>query len=135
MPEDDGFIGLVGPFWSRSDETGTRYGFEARPRHANMIGAVQGGMIMTFADRGLGMLALEAAGKRPCVTISFETQFIGTGRIGSFIELSGQVIKATASLVFVRGLVTSGDTVVASCQGTWKLLKPGARVAASGDGG
>lgn len=122
VPEEDGFIGLVGPIMSRTDDKGRVYGFEALPHHANLIGVVQGGMIMTFADRVLGILAWEAAGGLPAVTVSFETSFIGAGRIGSLITMRGEVLRRTASLVFMRGLVMGGDTVVASCQGTWKVL-------------
>ena len=118
---EEGFIGLVGPIWSTRVPAGPRYGFRAEARHANLIGVVQGGMIMTFADRGLGIMAWDAA-DRPCVTVSFETQFVGAGRIGSFIELSGEVVRRTSGFVFMRGLVTSGDDMLATCQGGWKIL-------------
>lgn len=119
---EDGFIGLVGPIWSRRRPDGPRFGVLAEPRHANLVGIVQGGMIMTFGDRALGIMAFEAAGHRPCVTISYETQFVGAGRIGSFLEITGEIVRVTSSLVFMRGLIASGETVVASCQGAWKIL-------------
>ncbi|MDB5560211.1 MAG: PaaI family thioesterase [Enterovirga sp.] len=119
--QEDGFIGLVGPFWSRGEGAGRRFGFLAEPRHANLIGVVQGGMLMTFADRGLGILAWDTAG-RPCVTTSFEMQFVGAGRIGSFIELEGEVVLPTRGMIFMRGLLRSGRRLVASCQGSWKIL-------------
>ena len=118
---EDGFIGLVGPFWSRFDGDRQLFGFVAEPRHANLVGVVQGGMLMTFADRGLGIVALAAAG-RSCVTTSFEMQFVGAGRIGSFIELEGEVVQLTRSMIFMRGLLRSGKRLVGSCQGSWKLL-------------
>src|SRR5690606_13508512 len=58
---DEGFIEHVGPIWERRDADGTRYGFVAHPKHANLLGVVQGGMLMTFADRALGLRAWEAA--------------------------------------------------------------------------
>ncbi len=119
--EEGGFIGLVGPFWSKGEGSGRRFGFLAEPRHANLVGIVQGGMLMTFADRGLGVLAWAAAG-RPAVTTSFEIQFVGAGRIGAFIELEGELIQKTASMVFMRGLLRSGRRPVAACQGSWKVL-------------
>ncbi|TDR87109.1 acyl-coenzyme A thioesterase PaaI-like protein [Enterovirga rhinocerotis] len=119
---DQGFIQLVGPVWTRRHADGQRrYGFLPEPRHANLVGLVQGGMVMTFADRGLGLLAWEAAGG-PAVTLSYEHHFVGPGRIGSFLELSGEVVRKTTGIVFMRGLVTDGSQVVASCQGTWKIL-------------
>ena len=117
-----GFIGLVGPIWSRGEGVARRFGFLAEPRHVNLLGVVQGGMTMTFADRALGMLAWSAAGGRPAVTVSFEMLFVGAGRIGSFLECEGEVVRLTASLVFLRGEVRDRSRVVATCQGTWKIL-------------
>src|SRR5207244_12112110 len=52
---DEGFIGLVGPFWMRRSGDGCRYAFMAEPKHHSRRGIVQGGMLMTFADRAMGM--------------------------------------------------------------------------------
>lgn len=77
---------------------------------------------MTIGDRALGLLAWEAAGQRPCVTIGFDTQFVGAGRIGSWIEVRGELVRLTRRLVFVRGVLSSGGSPIASCQGTWSIL-------------
>lgn len=124
---DKGFVAMVGPIWTKKEGERRRFGFLAEERHSNLIGVVQGGMVMTFADRALGMLAWEQAGA-PVVTISYEHQFVGPGRIGSFIELEGEVVRATPALIFMRGLVTSPSGLVASCQGTWKILAKRRRV-------
>ena len=64
--DDDGFVGLVGPFWARSGPSGEMlHGFLAEDRHVNLLGVVQGGMLMTFADRALGLAAWHAAGDKP----------------------------------------------------------------------
>lgn len=118
---DKGFVAMVGPIWTKTIDGARRFGFLAEQRHGNLVGVVQGGMVMTFADRGLGMMAWEAAGTA-VVTVSYEHQFVGPGRIGSFIELTGEVVRATPGLIFMRGLVTSPSGLVASCQGTWKVL-------------
>jgi hypothetical protein len=52
---DEGFIGLVGPFWMRQSGDSYLYAFMAEPKHHNRRGIVQGGMLMTFADRSMGM--------------------------------------------------------------------------------
>jgi hypothetical protein len=49
--------------------------------------------------------------------------FADSGRIGSFIELDGEVVRRTASLVFLRGTLLAGKRVLGTCQGTWKILR------------
>jgi acyl-coenzyme A thioesterase PaaI-like protein len=118
---EGGFLGLVGPLWRRGNGPDLRFAFVAEPKHANLIGVVQGGMMMTFADRGLGMMAWDAAGNA-VVTVTFDYAFVDAGRIGSFIELDGEVVRRTASLVFMRGTLRCGTRLLGTCQGTWKIL-------------
>jgi len=120
---DEGFIEHVGPIWERRDAGELRYGFVADPKHANLLGVVQGGMLMTFADRALGLRAWEAAGGTPCVTVQFEMQFLSSGRIGEFIELHPEVVRSTTSLVFLRGVLTAGSRSVAAASGIWKRVQ------------
>ncbi|EWY41026.1 thioesterase [Skermanella stibiiresistens SB22] len=119
---DAGFLDLVGPLWRHRDEAGAVYGFLAEPKHANLINVVQGGMLMTFADRTLGITAWEAADNQVCVTIQFDMQFIGAADIGDFVEIRPEVIRKTRTLVFLRGTILDGDRVVAAASGVWKIL-------------
>jgi acyl-coenzyme A thioesterase PaaI-like protein len=119
---DAGFLDLVGPLWRKRDEHGLAFGFRAEPKHANLINVVQGGMLMTFGDRALGIAAWEAAQTNVCVTIQFDMQFICAGEIGDFIEIRPEVIRTTKSLVFLRGMLVVGDRIVASANGVWKIL-------------
>ncbi len=124
VPHDDaGFIALVGPFWSRGTGQDATYAFVAEPKHANLLGVAQGGMLMTFADRALGMAAWSAAGDRPCVTIGFDMQFVSSAQMGEFVELRPQVVRLTQSLVFMRGTLVAASRVVATCSGIWKVRR------------
>ncbi|WP_198585993.1 PaaI family thioesterase [Pararhizobium haloflavum] len=123
MQADDGFVGLVGPFWTRMVGEHPAYGFLAEPRHANLLNVVQGGMLMTFADRALGLEAWKAAGDTPCVTLQFNTQFIAAAPIGAFVEVEPRVIRMTRSMVFLEGQILADGTLVASAQGIWKILR------------
>lgn len=122
--EIGGFVGHVGPFWRHVGPHGTRYGFVADERHENMLGVVQGGMLMTFADRALGLEAWGVMGDRPSVTIQCNTQFISSAPIGAFVTIAPRVVRAMRSLIFMEGTMFSGDAVVAHVQGTWKLVGP-----------
>lgn len=118
---DDGFIDHVGPLFVRARDGA--YAFRAERKHANLIGVVHGGMLMSFADRALGETAMRAADGANCVTIQLEMKFIDVGRLGGWLEVRPQVVKRTGSLVFMRGDVCDGARLVASADGVWKILR------------
>ncbi|KAB1074844.1 PaaI family thioesterase [Methylobacterium planeticum] len=118
---DRGFVDLVGPLYRRPRDGA--YAFAAAAKHANLIGVVQGGMMMTFADRALGVTAMAAAEGANCVTIEMQMHFIGVGRIGDWIVAHPRVTQRTGSLVFMRAEVTAGDRLVATATGIWKILR------------
>src|SRR5256885_16549286 len=118
----EGFVGLVGPFWMKQEGAGYRYGFLAEKKHHNRRGVVQGGMIMTFADRSLGMTAWYANNKQPQATVHLDVHFVDAVQIGEFVEAKGRVVRATRSLLFMSGEVIVGDRTVATANGVWKTL-------------
>lgn len=127
---DRGFIDLVGPLWIREQSGGRSYGFLAEPKHVNRIGVVQGGMLMTFADRAMGLSAWEAMAQRPCVTVQFDAQFVTSARIGEFVEAQCEVVRRARTLVFMRGTLLADSRVVATASGVWKLLGGRSRIGA-----
>ena len=96
----------------------------ADERHTNVHGIVHGGMLMTFADTGMGITVWEALGRKPCVTIQFNIQFLDAAQPGEFLELDVQVLRQSSTVVFVRGLVRSGERQVAAADGVWKTIRP-----------
>ena len=100
---DEGFIGHVGPFWMKKDGESYRYAFVAQKKHHNRRGVVQGGMIMTFADRSLGMTAWYANNKQPQATVHLDVHFVDAVQIGEFVEMKARVVRRTRSLLFMSG--------------------------------
>lgn len=124
LPAED-YPALIGPFWARREPGEVkrwRYGFLAEKRHANIGGVVHGGMLMSFADDMLGMAVWESAGRKPCTTVQLNTHFISPARIGEFVESRAEVMRATRTVVFVRGMLVVGDRTVVSADGVWKIL-------------
>ncbi len=123
--EAGGFTGVVGPFWIKNDGDAIAAGLIIEERHCNNhIGTVHGGVVMTFADIGLGCGVSNIMGEKRfgCVTTSLNTQFISVARIGEFIYCEPEIIRKSRQLIFVRGLIKTGDKVIASCEGIWKLM-------------
>ena len=119
---DEGFIGLVGPFWRRMEGDRHRFAFLAAPKHHNRRGVLQGGMLMTFADRSLGMTAWYANERKPQATVQLDVHFIDKVEIGEFVEAHCRVVRRTRSLIFMSGEFAVGERVVATANGVWKTL-------------
>ncbi|WP_376089939.1 PaaI family thioesterase [Roseomonas sp. CCTCC AB2023176] len=113
---------LTGPFWARRDDRGWVYGLLAEDRHLNGAGIVHGGLLVTMADNALGLTVWEAAGRVPCVTVTLNTQFISAVHPGEFIQARAEILRQARSTVFVRGVLTVGDRIVAAADGVWKIL-------------
>jgi uncharacterized protein (TIGR00369 family) len=121
----DGFIGLVGPFFAGpSDANTARFRFRAEPKHKNRRGVVQGGMIMTFADRALGTAARRNDPTVRQATVQLDVHFIDAVEIGETVEIACTILRRTRTLIFMDGIMTVGERMVATARGTWKLLRP-----------
>ncbi len=120
---DEGFIGLVGPFWQRPHGDGFHYAFLAEPKHHNLRGVVQGGMVMTFADRSMGMAARHANHNQPQATVQLDVHFIDAVQIGEFVEAHCRVVRKTRTLIFMEADLLVGPRVVATAHGVWKILR------------
>ena len=58
---------------------------------------------MTLADMSLFDIAMRAASIERAVTVTMNAEFVGPGRIGEFIEATGELVKEGGSLLFLRG--------------------------------
>jgi len=120
--KDEGFIGLIGPFWVRPWGDSFRYAFLAEDKHHNRRGVVQGGMLMTFADRSMGMTCWYANGRVPQATVQLDMQFVDAVQIGEFVEAKCRVVRRTRSVIFMEADLVVGTRVVATAKGIWKTL-------------
>lgn len=119
-----GFSQHVGPFYVRKPLNGhtLAFGFRVLPQHINQGGVVHGGMLVTFIDHALGAMVFTGAGRRPCSTISLDCNFVSPGRLGDWIECTGEVVRATSSVMFMEGRLRVGDRTLLQAKGIWKVL-------------
>ena len=118
----DGFIGHVGPLWTRKEGEAWAYGFVATSQHSNPAGIVHGGLLMTLIDHALSAIAWEDADRRPCVTIQIDVRFLGAVRPSALIEARGRVVRRTATLSFTEGQLTVGADVAVTASAILKIL-------------
>ena len=122
LPSGGGFSELTGDMWSKRDGDYWRYGLIAGPQHLNRMGNVHGGMLMTFVDNAIGMAAWQAAGRRPCVTMQLDTQFLAPGLPGDFLECLAKPTRVARSVVFMHAMINAGERDVLSASGIWKVV-------------
>jgi acyl-coenzyme A thioesterase PaaI-like protein len=121
MPTKE-FATHVGPFYRPENGEKLLCGFVADERHGNKRGVVHGGMLATAFDVALGNASWDAGGGKPCATVQLSVQFIGALNLGEFATIRAEVVRATRSLIFVRGVMSVGERVVATGEGVWKIL-------------
>jgi acyl-coenzyme A thioesterase PaaI-like protein len=113
----------VGPYYEVAGGDARRCGFVADERHGNKRGVVHGGALATSFDVALGNASWDAAGQHPCATVQLNIHFIGAMNLGEFAEIEVEVVRATRSLVFLRGVMRVGERVIATADGVWKILQ------------
>ena len=112
----------AGPYYYKKIDGGLCLAFRAGAQHGNGIGTLHGGVLMMFADYTITMTALNGY-KENCATISFNSEFIGPGKVGDLVEAKAEVIRRTNSMVFIRGEVFSGDNILLAFSGVARRLK------------
>ena len=91
--------------------------------HLNAAGITHGGFIAAFVDAGAGTAAHRSAGNSPCVTISLELKFISAVKLGQELIGNTKIQKKTKTMVFLTSELTTGNRIVATASGIWKILK------------
>lgn len=123
--ESGGFNAAIGPLWERQVGDQITLGIIIEERHTNIhIGTAHGGLLMSLADLGLG------AGIRPaygdlcysCVTASLNVQLLSVARVGDFLCVTPEILRASKQMLFIRGVLKVGDKLVASAEGIWKVM-------------
>ncbi len=123
MVETSGFLHLIGPLWQRVVDGEHEYALVAQDKHHNRRGLVQGGVLMTFADRTCGMTARYVSGKPMLATVQLDTHFVEAGKIGEILTSKPHVVRSTRSLIFITTEVRVEKRCIAMASGVFKILK------------
>jgi acyl-coenzyme A thioesterase PaaI-like protein len=121
--ETTGFLQLIGPLWQRVVDGAHEYALVTEDKHHNRRGLVQGGVLMTFADRTCGITARHVSGKPMLATVQLDTHFVEAGKIGEILISRPHVVRSTRSLIFITTEVTVDKRCIAMASGVFKILK------------
>ena len=121
--ETSGFLQLIGPLWQRTVDGELEFALITEDKHHNRRGLVQGGVLMTFADRTCGITARHVSGKPTLATVQLDTHFVEAGKIGEILVSKPHVVRSTRSLIFITTEVTVDRRCIAMASGVFKILK------------
>ena len=118
----DNFESHNGPFWHRMDDGRIHCAFRVEKKHLNGMRNVHGGAFMAFADYCLFAMAAPVL-EGPGVTVSFACEFLDAAREGELVEGTGEIMRAGGSMIFLRGVLKSGERPLFTFSGTIKRMK------------
>jgi uncharacterized protein (TIGR00369 family) len=120
----DPFEAHAGPFFHRRLENRTIVcRMRVEPKHLNGGGFVHGGALMAFADFALFAIAQDELHEDSAVTATFNSEFISAVPCGADIECTGEVVRATRSLIFLRGVMHNAGTPVLTFSAVLKKIR------------
>jgi len=79
-------------------------------------------MLVTLADRAMGVTASTALDGRPVATVQLDTHFVSAGRIGEFIVADVDIVRVTRSLAFIDARLLAEERLLMTARGIWKIL-------------
>lgn len=119
----DPYESSIGPFCFRDEADGqVRCAFMPTRAHLNGGGAIHGGALMSFADFSLFAIARHALIDTKAVTVTFNGEFIAGGAPDVMVEATGEVLRATRTMLFVRGLIRQSGRTLLAFSGTLKKI-------------
>lgn len=115
------------PIYARHTVEGVVLAIRAREPHSNSRGFVHGGLISALADNAMGLSCGKLLGSvtessSGLVTVSLTVDFIGSAKIGQWIEIRPTVIKTGKSLCFASAIIMADESVCARASGVFKVL-------------
>lgn len=115
------------PLFSRVSDRCVEMGLVLAPAHCNSRGLVHGGLIASLADNAMGLSCAQMLKEKGrdfsgLVTINLSTDYVGSAKLGEWLQVIPEVVKTGGSIAFVRCLIESNSAPVAQAKATFKIL-------------
>lgn len=118
----NGFIGHLGPIYcKRAADNAWTLGLMSSVKHGNPNGVIHGAVFVALVDTCMGHVVEHSTG-RTCATVSFDTQFIAGGKIGSWIEARARMRKVTKTLAFLEGEVSGSGEMLMTASAIFRVF-------------
>lgn len=124
-----GFTDPWEPIYHRPHENGISLGLHAGDAHANSRGFVHGGLLSALCDNAMGLSCVRSLqdGALPelkgLVTVNLSLEFLGSARIGQWLEFRAEATQTGRSLSFASATVLADGQPCARATGVFKAQR------------
>lgn len=96
--------------------------------HTNSRSFAHGGLIAALADNAMGLsVGVHTAEPVSLVTVGLSVDFIGSCKIGQWLEFATNFVKVGSTLSFTQCLVTADATPCARANATFRMIPQSTR--------
>ena len=117
------------PLYERALPDRLILGLWLRTPHANTRGSAHGGLIAAMADKAMGLSCAIVRGVSPTgsepasfVTVSLSVDYLAVARIGQWLQIDTNFVKAGRALCFAGADLTADGRAVARAHATFRVL-------------
>ncbi len=118
------FSDLIGHYYFRDVDGRVECRMDTGMQHANGFGYLHGGFLMAFIDQVLFAVARPRLAFGGAVTMTCNTEFLGSAVPGTPLDGTGEILRETGKMLFIRGLLTQGGSNVCGFSGTLRKVQP-----------
>jgi acyl-coenzyme A thioesterase 13 len=116
-------LDALGPFYGKGTGSDLVVGLRVAAKHTNSRGTVHGGVLATLGDVALGYtMAFGADPPRRALTASLTIDYVGTAKIGDWIEARVDKSKVGRALAFANAYLTVDDAQIARASAVFALV-------------
>ena len=107
-------LDALGPFYGKGAGADLTIGLRVAEKHTNSRGGVHGGVLATIGDVALGYTMASSPDRpRSALTASLTIDYVGSAKVGDWIEARVDKYKVGKTLAFANAYLTVDDTQVA----------------------
>ena len=110
MPFPDLYSQAVGPYYARIDGDRPLIGLAVTQLQVSLRGACHGAVIASLADQqSLAAGVMAGRTDRFAATINLGLDFIAPAKLGDWLELKTELLKATRQFLFTQAIISTGE--------------------------
>ena len=111
------------PLYAKRTDKVVILGLRLAEPHTNGHGLIHGGLIATLSDIAMGYSCGYQSGATQLVTIGLAVDYIGSARVGQWLAVEPEVIRAGSTICFAQCLAKDDDVVIARASASFRVVR------------